>query len=101
MPFPLNNVSTQSAYVDALTCIFPQWRPGFALNVSNSSVYYQLGYAFPGDREPTWENAEHFLIPTFNTFQDVVHEGLPPHSLFAAIRLRSGAAGQPAIVTVM
>jgi hypothetical protein len=101
VPVPLlNNVATFDAYVDALTVVFPRGRAGFALNVANAAVSYQLAYIMPGDREPSWLTDERSLYPAFATFRDVKQEGLPDGSLFGGIRLRSFATATPARVTV-
>lgn len=101
MPSTLNNQPTSDTYTDALTVIFPQGgRKGFALNVTNAMVAYQLAYKMPGDREPSWTTDERSTPPAFATFRDVEAEGLPRGSLFGGIRLRSFAAATPAFVTV-
>lgn len=96
----LNNVTTQNAYVDALTVVFARGRTGFALNVTNAVAAYQLAYLMPGDREPNWSSLEATMLPAFATFRDVQAEGLPSGSTFGGIRLRSFVAGTPAQVTV-
>lgn len=96
----INNVATQDTYVDALTVTFPLGRKGFALNVANAAVAYQLAYLMPGDREVNWTTTDRSLLPAFSTFRDVQSEGLPSGSSFGGIRLRSFAAGLPARVTV-
>lgn len=102
MPVPnLNNVATQNTFVDALTVIFPRGRPSFAVNVSNAGVYYTVAIISTSAREPSWENLEHFLLPSLNTFRDPVAEGFPPGSPFSGIKFRSAVAGVPARVTVM
>lgn len=101
MPATINNLPTSDTYTDPLTATFVRGRGGFALNVANASVYYTLAYINPGDREVSWLATESFLTPVFATFRDVTHEGLPPGSMFGGIKLRSGAVGIPAQVTVM
>jgi len=97
----LNNVATQNTYVDALTVVFAYERPrGFTVQVNNAAVFYQLAWRFPTQRDYTWESGEHFIQPAIAGFRDPVTEGLPPGSVFAGIRLRSGATGVPARVTV-
>lgn len=100
----LNNITSQNAYVDALTVEFPQGgRPGFAMNINNAAVYYVLAYCYPGDRAPTWQpdGTEKYITPSFATFRDVTHEGLPAGTTFGGIKFRSGALNTPASVTVM
>lgn len=104
MPVPLlNNVATQDAYVDALTVQFARPRHAFSCNTFNNAIMYQLGYI--ADERPTtldvqWETMEHQLVPSLSNFRDTTTEGLPPHTMFAGIRIRSAAVGVPARVTV-
>jgi hypothetical protein len=62
---------------------------------------YQLATFGPAGREPAWEALEHRLDPSLNSFNDVAHEGFPPGTQFAGIRIRSAVTGTPAIVTVL
>jgi hypothetical protein len=98
----LNNVSTPLTddYTDALTVVFPHPRPGFALSVFNATIYYQLAAPGLSARDVQWEVAEHFLAPSFNNFNNPVHEDLPPGTLFAGIRIRTAILNTPARVTV-
>lgn len=96
----LNNTETQNSYVDALTVEFPFMRPGFSLDISNATVYYQLAYMMPGDRQPVWQALETVKLPTLNSFNNPVMDGLPAGSLYGGIRLRSAIINTPARVTV-
>lgn len=97
----LNNVSTANTYTDTTTAIFGRGRPGFTMDVNGAAVYYILAWMNPGDREPTWaDQDEVFKVPSFNSFNDVEKEGLPPGTMFAGIKVRSAVANTPAQVTV-
>lgn len=102
MPYPFNNVSTADAYSDATSAIFPLPKQGFALNVSNAAIYYQL--ARPGSTgrvgDWVWDANEYFLTPAYSTFSDAGVE-MPGAGAFAGVRVRSAAAGVPAQVTVI
>lgn len=104
MPAVLNNAATADGYTDALTAVFGRPRKGFALNVFNNAVMYQLGfvdaqYAYQGDIQ--WEAYEHHLTPSLTTFRDVITEGGPAGGGFAGVRVRSAATGLSARVTVI
>lgn len=79
---------------------FPYPRAGFSVAVFNAGIYYQLAYAGLSAREVIWEAAEHYLAPSFNSFNNPNHEGLPPEAMFMGIRTRSAIAGTPARVIV-
>jgi hypothetical protein len=83
---PLNNIATGDAYSDANTL----WAPGavrFNFDVANAAIYYQLGV---GARpSPQWL-PEVFLTPSFRSIARRAD----------AVRVRSGAAGTPARVTL-
>lgn len=96
----LNNVTTQSTYVDALTVLFAFPRPSFSVQVYNAAVFYQLAILGIADREASWEPREHMLVPSMNSFRNPIDEGFPEGSKFAGIRLRSLLASAPARVTV-
>lgn len=99
--YPFNNVVTADAYADAATCQFPRPVTSFSMQVYSASVYYTLLFV---PRDGLQSNAyqpdtfEHFLGPTLSSFDE---SDLPLHQAFAGIKLRSGAAGVPARVTVI
>lgn len=101
MPVPnLNAVNVQDQYVDALTVQFPFARPAFTVIVSNAAILYQVAVLGPAGREPVYEPIEHRLDPSFSSFTDPSHEGFPPGSQFAGIRVRNAVSSQTAIVSV-
>lgn len=99
--WPLNNVPTQNAYVDALTAQFPQLgRPSFSVQVYNAGVYYKLiRFTPPGSYYI--DDTEHFLAPVLAGFRSPQAEGLANDELFGGITFRSAVAGSPARVTVI
>lgn len=98
----LNNAQvTVEAYTDARTVTFPP-RGGFAVQVHNNAVYYQLAYVMPGARGEDWEGQEHHTVQSLLTFSDPGGEGLPDGAKFTGIRFRrAGTAGEIPRVTVM
>lgn len=104
MPAFLNNVLTQDTYVDALTVTFRVPRKLFTFHVYNKAVNFQLGVV-EGRQFNTldvqWDPQDRFVGPALNVFDNPEDEGLPPGSLFAGIRIRSAATGEPARVAVM
>lgn len=104
MPFfdRLNNGFTgpTTDYSDNLTVIFSYPRSGFSLAVFNAGVYYQLAFMGLSGRDYQWEIGEHFLAPSFNSFNNPDHEGIPPGSRFSGIRIRSAIVNTPARVIV-
>lgn len=104
MPTPvLNNAATTDNYSDANTVVFTQPKTGFALNVANAAIYYQL--AIPGQSGQlgnyTWESIEHYLLPTYTNFRNPSDEGFSGSQFFAGVRVRSAVTGTPARVTVI
>lgn len=97
----LNAVQSTDLYTDSRTVIFPYRRAGFAVNVLNAAIMYQLAIYGPAGREAAWESLEHRLDPSLNSFNNVTHEGFPDGTSFAGIRIRSAVAGTPATVTVI
>jgi hypothetical protein len=100
MPVPtVNNVATQDNYVDALTVQFQVPRNTFLLAISNKAIYYKViltSSLYPGGGQV--EATEHYLFPSITTFEE---SDLPQGSKYAGIQMRSGAAGQPANVTII
>lgn len=98
----LNNFSTTDNYGDSGTVIFSYPKPGFAINIVNASIFYQL--AIPGGTggagDYTWDGVEHILLPSMTNFRDPMAEGFSVRN-FSGIRVRSAVAGSPAIVTVI
>lgn len=98
--WPLNNVQTQNAYVDAVTAQFPTGRPSFSLQVYNAGVFYRLiAFDPPNNYQP--DPTEHFLAPVLAGFDSAEAEGLHAGQVFGGIMLRSAVAGTPASVTVI
>lgn len=98
--WPLNNVSTQNAYVDALTVYFPFGRTSFSLQVYNAAVFYRLvTWEAPSNYQS--DATEHFLAPVLAGFDDPEKEGLGIGQMFGGIMIRSAVAGVPAKVTVI
>jgi hypothetical protein len=100
----LNNAEVLSeSYTDALTVVFSRNRSAFACQVFNNAIYYQLALnpASGQSGVPEWEPAEHYLVPSLNSFTDPVAEGFPPGRQFSGIRFRAAAAASPARVSVM
>lgn len=99
----LNNFSTPDQYTDSSTVIFSYPKRGFAMNIVNAQIFYQL--AIPGASgqagDYTWDGVEHILLPSMTNFQDPASEGFPGASGFSGVRVRSAAAGVPAVVTVI
>jgi hypothetical protein len=75
-------------------------RTGFSLAVFNAGIFYQLAYQGISTREVRWRFAEHYLAPSFNSFNSPTNEGMPPGTLFMGIRTRSAVPGTPARVTI-
>ena len=95
----LNNASPGVTYTDAFTVVFYPYRvTGFALNLANASIFYQLAVPGPGAStlDVIWEPFEHFLIPGMQRFNNPGDEGFPFAHAFAAVRVRAAAAGSPA-----
>lgn len=82
----LNNVTTTDEYTDATTLRCPGTRR-FLLHVRNAAVYYQLGVGWPAVE---WEFDERFVPP--GTLSRALRVD--------AVRVRNGAVGVPAQVTV-
>jgi hypothetical protein len=100
VPAYLNNAATTDTYTDPNTVVFAYGRKSFSAQVSNGSIFYTLGYVRPGARALDWMPEEHYTVQALLTFADVEGEGLPPGSSFGGIKVRSGATGKPARVTV-
>lgn len=75
-------------------------RTGFSLTVFNAGIFYQLAYRGISARDVRWQFSEHYLAPSFNSFSNPAHEGLPPDVMFMGIRARSAVSGTPATVTI-
>lgn len=81
----LLNVTTGNAYTDANALAAPGARR-VNFQVANKAIRYQLGRGWPG---VVW-GEETFLLPGFHSFDRAC----------TGVRVRSGATGQPAQVTV-
>src|SRR4051812_15584220 len=98
MPGVLNAQQvTSTTWTDEATARFAQPRQSFTVTLAaNAAAYYQLGYVRAGianTQDATFEHNEHHMIPGIAVFRDPAAEGLPPGSLFAAIRFRALDAG--------
>jgi hypothetical protein len=88
MPYALNNVTTQNAYVPATTLQCPD-SVRFNLHVFNASIYWRIGNA-PGVTPGAQSGAEIFRAPGYYSMDRYLDQ----------VEVRSGVAGVPAQVTI-
>jgi hypothetical protein len=97
------NASTGNGdvYTSALTVLFSYPRTGFSVAVFNAGVFYQIATIGINARDYRWEHGEHFLAPSFNSFNNPDHEGIAPGTKFGGVRIRAAAINNPATVIVV
>lgn len=88
MPYALNNVTTQTNYVQATTLACPQ-SVRFNLHVFNAGIFFRLGNA-PGTQPGAQSVAEIFRGPGLYSMDRFLDQ----------IEVRSAVATKPAQVTI-
>lgn len=96
----LNNAVTTDIYQEV---IFTFPKNGFALNVTNAAVFYQVGIpgASGSASDVVWDTLDHYVAPSMTNFVDPAQEGFQGTTKFAGVRVKSAVAGTPARVTVI
>lgn len=96
MPYPLNNFTTQDAYVAGSEIVFSPPRTGATMLVTNAAIYYKVAPAIDGHPLSASYQQEVFAAPGRYSFDNI---DFPPSGKVSLMNVRSAVAGVPAQVT--
>jgi hypothetical protein len=107
MPYPLNNVATENAYTPGTTLECPRG-VRFTMSISNAAIFYQLGIN-PDVHKQNPQEVQQLVGASIGSIVGGIIYGPEifclPKDVFLSricdsIRVRSGATGVPARVTI-